>query len=265
MIKKFYRERVGMSMWLEQEDCVILKHGNMLLGFCQRAEEDIGGIVTVFYESRAEVDQAYQRFEDLAEGEPKLNPKYGIYHFFTADPEGRKVEFQSFSHPLKPHLGGDELLLTRRSVRKFKKEPVGAAGLAALFETCRWAPTSMNSQSYYFIPIKEREDLEFCASVRSPSSDPIARAPMAVAICSDPALSKRHVQDGCIAAYHLLLAARTLGLGTCWIAAMDRNDVKERLGIPQDHYVATVTPLGWPAERPEAPGRKTAEKYLRDM
>ena len=86
---------------------------------------------------------------------------------------------------------------------------------------------------------------------------------MAVAICSDPALSKRHIQDGCIGAYHFLLAAWAQGLGTCWIAAMDREDVKERLGIPQEHYVATVTPLGYPEKVPSPPGRKTYDDYIK--
>jgi nitroreductase len=52
-------------------------------------------------------------------------------------------------------------------------------------------------------------------------------------------------------------------LGTCWIAAMDREDVKEKLGIPKDHYVATVTPLGFPQKIPKTPSRKPKESFIK--
>jgi nitroreductase len=84
-----------------------------------------------------------------------------------------------------------------------------------------------------------------------------------VAITSDPRKSKRYVQDGCIAAYHFLLSAWLYGLGTCWIAAMDREDVKDALHIPQDHYIATVTPVGYPAESPAPPERRPKDEMVR--
>ncbi len=86
---------------------------------------------------------------------------------------------------------------------------------------------------------------------------------MAVVVCSDPAMSKRHIQDGCIVAYHFTLAAWNFGLGTCWIGGMDTEEVKEKLGIPQDHYVATVTPLGYPSEQPTLRLRKPAKEYVK--
>ena len=53
------------------------------------------------------------------------------------------------------------------------------------------------------------------------------------------------------------------GLGTCWIAAMDKVDAKECLGIPLDHYIATVTPLGYPAESPDPPKRRSVDDMVR--
>jgi hypothetical protein len=44
---------------------------------------------------------------------------------------------------------------------------------------------------------------------------------------------------------------------------MDRPEVKEKIGVPADHYVATVTPLGWPMEIPAAPPRKPAREFYR--
>ena len=147
------------------------------------------------------------------------------------------------------NIDGSELLMTRRSVRNFTDESVSEETLWEVFEVCRYSPTSRNSQSYYFVVVRDRETIEWLSGVRGMNTAPIGRAKAAVAVVADPAISRRHVQDGCIAAYHFLLASWLFELGTCWIAAMDRNDVKEKLGIPREHYVATVTPaVGYPAE-----------------
>jgi hypothetical protein len=99
-VRAFYTETIGMSVWLEQPDVSILRHGNLLIGFHRQPQADLDGLITFFYETAAEVDEMYARLRDLATGEPKENPKYGIYHFFGVDPEGRKIEFQQFLHPV---------------------------------------------------------------------------------------------------------------------------------------------------------------------
>ena len=100
-IVRFYQEKVGMEIWFEQADCTILKHGNLLLGFCQRDSIDKSGIITFFYQTRAEVNQMFDKFKEKADDKPCENPKYRIYHFFAHDPEGRTIEFQYFLDPVK--------------------------------------------------------------------------------------------------------------------------------------------------------------------
>ena len=99
-ILTFYRDMIGMDVWLEQADCTILQHGNLLLGFCQRADVDTCGMITFYYNEQKEVDRMYVRLKDLAFDEPRISEKYQIYHFFIHDPEGRTVEFQYFMHPV---------------------------------------------------------------------------------------------------------------------------------------------------------------------
>lgn len=263
-VVEFYTDQIGCRIWQDQDDCIILKHGNLLFGFCERDGADVEGLITFFYESREEVDRMYEALASVAVTKPQANDKYEIYQFFASDPEGRKLEFQYFENRVEDFLSADELLMKRRSVRRFRKDIIPGGTLDRLFEICRHAPTSHNTQSYYFKLITDRFLIDKLAATRGGSSAPIGRAPMAVAIVSDPGLSQRPVQDGCIAAYHFLLAARSHGLGTCWIAAMDREDVKEMLEIPSDHYVATVTPLGYPENWPEkAPGRKDRSWFVR--
>jgi nitroreductase/catechol 2,3-dioxygenase-like lactoylglutathione lyase family enzyme len=259
----FYKSELGMDLWLDQGDCAVMQHGNLLLGFCERSSGSFEGIITMFYETREEVDMVYQKLQDLAEGPPKENEAYRIYHFFARDPEGRQLEFQAFLHALQPYLSGLDLLETRRSIRQFKGESVPEELLWQVFETCRWAPSSRNTQGITYTVIREREAIHYLADLRGSSSAPIAAAPMAVAVSADPEITSRPEQDACIAAYHLTLAARLHGLGTCWMGGMNRDEVKKRLGLPVEHYLATATPLGYPAERPHVKPRKPAKSYVR--
>ncbi len=255
-LRRFYTGEIGMGEWLDQGDCLILSHGNLKIGFHATGKVDVDAMITLFYPDRSGVDAAHARLAAIADAPPRLNEKYRIYHFFARDPEGRRLEFQSFEHDLEPHLDGEQLLQTRRSVRQFTGRAVDEATLTAVLESCRLAPSARNSQPVEFVVVRDRALLDRLAAVRPGSSDPIGRAPMAVAIVSDPAVSPLPIDDGCIAAYHLMLAAWTRGLGTCWIGALNRDDAKEILGIPKERYLVTVTPLGWAAERPAVRPRK---------
>jgi hypothetical protein len=96
---EFYVEAVGAEVWREQVGCTILRHGNMLFGFCDDDDDtDRCGILTFVYGSAEEVDQMYARLEDVARAEPHENSDYEIYQFFADDPDGRTVEFQTFRH-----------------------------------------------------------------------------------------------------------------------------------------------------------------------
>ena len=99
-VKSFYVNRIGMTVWLEQPDITILRHGNLLVGFHRHPTADLAEVLTFFYDSRADVDAMYAKLRDITTTEPKENPKYRIYNFFGVDPEGRKVEFQHFLHPV---------------------------------------------------------------------------------------------------------------------------------------------------------------------
>jgi nitroreductase len=255
-VRSFYADLVGTQEWLDQGDCVILAHGNLKIGFHATGKADIDALITIFYPDRSGVDAAYARMAAVADAPPNLNERYRIYHFFARDPEGRRLEFQSFEHDLEPYLDAEGLLHTRRSVRQFSERDVDERTVAQVLESCRLAPSARNSQPVEFVLIRDPGMLRQLSELRPGSSDPIGRAPLAVAIVSDPAISPRPVDDGCIATYHLLLAAWARGLGTCWIGGLDLDAAKELLGIAKDRHLITVTPLGWPAETPPVRPRR---------
>jgi len=262
-INSFYQDRLGMRLWLDQGGCRIFQNGNLLLGFCQRDEADLGGTITIFYPDRESVDEAYLKLKELAIAPPALNPIYQIYHFYARDPEGRSLEFQHFEHGLEPYNSAVDNLMQRRSIRSYLADPVPAELLVKVFELCRYSPTARNLQAYYYIVIKDPSIVEQIVEIRGPAGAPLKAAPLAIAVAARGEISRRVVQDACIAAYHLLLAAHTFGLGTCWVTDMDNDAVKNLLGIPHEDYVACLTPIGWPAETKALPQRHTVDEFVR--
>ncbi|MBN2048949.1 MAG: VOC family protein [Spirochaetales bacterium] len=99
-ILSFYTKRLGMSVWLDQGGCVILRSDNLLLGFCRAETPETGGTITFFYRTIEEVDRMYDELKDRATDQPRKNEKYHIYQFFARDPEDRQLEFQCFLHPV---------------------------------------------------------------------------------------------------------------------------------------------------------------------
>jgi len=262
-ISNFYQNVIGMELWQDQDKCKIFEKGNLQLGFCEGDEIDNDGIITFYYNNKKEVDKVYNNGKLEVIEEPKENDKFNIYQFFAKDPEGRTLEFQTFLHNINPFLTGKELLLERRSYREYSEKEIPEEVINKVIDISRYAPTSMNSQSYYFKFIRDEELICDLASIRKTASEPIKKAPMAVAICSDNEQSNRYQQDADIAAYHFMLAARLYNLGTCWIADMDRESIKRKLDIPVDHYIATITPLGYIKDEKDAPSRKDPSKFIR--
>ncbi|TFG98597.1 VOC family protein [Candidatus Thorarchaeota archaeon] len=101
-IVNFYVNEIGLHIWLEQAECVILNHGNLLLGFCERETPETEGIITLFYPTKEDVDVMYDQLKHISTSEPIENDRYEIYQFFGEDPEGRALEFQAFLHPIEP-------------------------------------------------------------------------------------------------------------------------------------------------------------------
>jgi len=139
-----------------------------------------------------------------------------------------------------------ECILSRRSIRSFKDEPVPDEALERILEAARWAPSAVNRQPWHFIVIKNRETLRRIASLARYGSF-ISQAPVAVAVVTDPS-SRWHLIDGSGAVQNMALAAWEMGIGTCWIGSLERERVKEILRVPEELYLLTVLPFGYPSE-----------------
>lgn len=140
-----------------------------------------------------------------------------------------------------------EAIKARRSVRSYTPEPVPDETLRRLLEAARLAPSAMNYQPWRFIVVRSQE-----ARDRIARGGMFARfvrgAPVVIVACGDTG-SRFHVHDTCIALEHLVLAATSEGLGSCWIGSFDEEELREMLGIPGRFSVVALVSIGFPEER----------------
>lgn len=108
----------------------------------------------------------------------------------------------------------------RRSYRKFTDQKVARDLLNQIIEAGLYAPSSMGRQASKFLVIEDEKILqEFSrlnAAVMQKEGDPFYGAKTMIVVLADADNSKP-VEDGSLAMQNMMLAAHSLGLGTCWI------------------------------------------------
>ena len=101
----FYEDLLGLKLVVDQGSCRIVKvarGGGGYLGYCDQSvgkSAAAGMIVTFVVSSVEEVDAWHQKLVEKGveiQKPPKDNPRFGIYHFFFRDPDGHKLEIQTF-------------------------------------------------------------------------------------------------------------------------------------------------------------------------
>jgi nitroreductase len=163
----------------------------------------------------------------------------------------------------------------RRSVRKYRPDPVSEEALNTVLEAARWAPSWANTQCWRFIVVRDRETKEQLADTllssrfpKNPAKDGVKNAPIVIVACAKRGRSGYYkgevstdkgdwyMYDIALAMQNLTLAAHAIGLGTVHIGLFDAKEMGRILSVPEDFEVVSLTPLGYPDEMPNAPPRK---------
>lgn len=141
-------------------------------------------------------------------------------------------------------------LYSRRSVRRFKSDPVPRELVTQVLHAAIWAPSSCNYQMWDFVAV---DDPALNAKLAELSLQ-MGNAPVNVVVAYGREFSEENwanIQSASAAIQNMSLAAHALGLGTFWITQMgDRERVREAVGLPEDRLVVAVLALGWPKNVP---------------
>ena len=159
-----------------------------------------------------------------------------------------------------------EVVRQRRSVRKYRPDPVPQAKLDHMLEAARLAPSWANGQCWTFVVVT---DVRVKNALAEAGNEWIEQAPVVIAACADPTRSGEkgdqhyYLLDIGIAMEHLILAAAEQGLGTCWIGWFDEQKARKALGVPKKIRVVALTPVGYPDEELEAGPRRSLGEIVR--
>ena len=175
-------------------------------------------------------------------------------------------------------MNATECIKTRRSIRKYKPEPVDHSLLESVVSLASYSPSWKNTQITRYIAIEDSSLLGKIADECTPvyNSNIIQQAPVLIAVtlikgrCGferDGSYSTKkedrwQMFDVGAACQTFCLAAKDKGLGTVIMGIFDEDKITELLNIPEDRELAALIAVGWPDIEPEAPKRKTVEDLL---
>jgi nitroreductase len=167
-----------------------------------------------------------------------------------------------------------ELAQKRRSVRKFKSDPIPDEWVSQIIEVARWAPSAKNSQLWKFIVVRDKDvkdkiakciNQERTARTGKKLPTAYAKAPVFIILCGNErykppaglgpwAYSLIYSSLGNSFIY-LALAATTLGLGSQWVSAVaspqSEKEIKALLNIPKEYVIFDMLAVGYPDMTPK--------------
>ncbi len=183
-----------------------------------------------------------------------------------------------------------EAIEKRRSIRKFKPDPIPDEMINQMLEAARLAPSGTNRQPWRFQIIKEGELKNNLCGEATFNAPQIAQAPVII-VCGSELLTfvkghklappdsdyfgadsedweeiNKFLPDAhmytAIAVEHMVLAATALGLGTCWVQRIRFGQVAKILGWPRHIVVLTLLLVGYPDEDPPPKPRLAMEDIV---
>lgn len=172
-----------------------------------------------------------------------------------------------------------ECILTRRSIRKFKADPVDHALLESVIETASYSPSWKHSQTIRYIAVEgdmKNQIGRDCTSTFPNNGKIIENAPLLIAVTviknrcgyerdgsfTTDRKDTWQMYDAGVASQTYCLAAHDAGLGTVIMGIFDRDKIEALLEIPEDRELVALIPTGYADEEPTAPKRKAVSDLI---
>lgn len=145
-----------------------------------------------------------------------------------------------------------DVIFNRRSIRRYKQEPVEQEKIEKLLRAAMQAPSAANQQPWEFIVVQEKDTLERLSKISS-YAKMAADAPLAIVLLGNEdrmRLQLHWEQDLAAAAQNILLEAAHLGLGGVWLGVAPMEDrmglISEMFELKDKVKPFCVIPIGYP-------------------
>ena len=175
-----------------------------------------------------------------------------------------------------------DCLLRHRSIRKFTRKPIEPEKMDVILRAGIRAATAGNLQLYSFIVVDDAEKKTALDRAWRPTSIRLSNCPVVVIALVDQYRVRRWLEmhsnrtiynnspisfflaiwDTLIALQNMVVAAESVGLGTCYIGSVLQMDVQKTLQVPEHIFPAGMVCLGYPDETPELSMRLPLEAVV---
>ncbi|MFC2029680.1 nitroreductase family protein [Chloroflexota bacterium] len=156
-----------------------------------------------------------------------------------------------------------ERVLNRRSIRRFKNEPVSEKVMNGILEAGRRAPSATNKQPWHFVVARDHNAKEACSFG---GFNRFATDASFVVVGSykksEVIIEKLSLMDVTIALQNMVVAAWVQGVGSCWMGAFDERKLKDTLDLPVDSRIVGAVAFGIPDENPSQPAKKPLSEVI---
>lgn len=150
-----------------------------------------------------------------------------------------------------------ELLLKRRSVRKYTEEAVSEQDLNRILSAGLSSPSGRNRKPWELLVVRDRQMLEQLSHCRVGAARMLADAGCAILVFADTEKTDVWTEDCSIVMSNMHLMASALELGSCWIQGRNREAengnttdfyCRELLSVPDGYVLEAILSVGVPAE-----------------
>lgn len=145
-----------------------------------------------------------------------------------------------------------KVLKERRSIRKYKKNmPLDKETIEKIIDVARFAPTARGNQGWEFVVVTD-DNLKKEIAQKARYGRFIEDASCCVAVLYQKDY-EYILEDMSAAATYIVVAAKALGLGSCWVASYKKEHseyVKNLLNVPANLELCALIAIGYPDEEP---------------
>jgi nitroreductase len=166
-----------------------------------------------------------------------------------------------------------DLILKRRSIRRFHQERIFYSILEKLVNAARLAPSAANLQPLEYIVVDDPgicaqifPNLRWAAYIAPRGTPPEGKRPTAyiIVLVNKKIKARDYERDVGAAVENILLAALEKGIGTCWIQSIEKEGLRRILKVPASYEIDSVVALGYKVEDPVVEEMTNSVKYWLD-